>query len=86
MVVGVLDRPKNLAKKLEALVDREPPTVAVIVDRRSVNVLKCQEGLPIGADAGVLQPRDMRMLERRQNVSFSRKSRHEFTLKRACKR
>jgi hypothetical protein len=59
--VRVGDRFRRLKEQLEALSRIELMRVRVLVDARALDVFEHQVQLPRGGDAGVEQPRDVRM-------------------------
>ena len=69
---------RELAGELQAIVlellDRQPQTIAILVDRPSVDELHRKPRLPIGGDTAVEQSSDSRMVERGENLPLLEKS------------
>ncbi len=69
--VGVRDRRLDVQEQADARLDAEPLVVAVAIDVLAVDVLQHQVGLPGSRDAGVDQPRDVRVRELGQHRPFA---------------
>nr|HET7858024.1 hypothetical protein [Caldimonas sp.] len=72
--VGVLDGEQHLAEQTDAAVQVEATLVAPAGDRLAVDVLERQPRLPALADAGIVQLRDVGMVERREDVALAPES------------
>lgn len=70
--VRVRHRLGHLQDEAQPRVDRQAALAAMHVDRHAVDELHRQPGPALGGDAGVVQPRDARVLERGEDVALAR--------------
>ena len=70
-LVGVLHGLEHLQEQAQARTDVEPLRIAPVGEQLTLHVLHRQEGQAVGIDAGVVQPRNMRMLQTRENVALA---------------
>ena len=65
---------KHLTEQLQPRFDVEPVFIAVLDDGQAIDILHGQIRQAIFRDAGVIQARDVRMFEPRQDVALARKA------------
>src|SRR5580700_6756907 len=74
LLMRVLHRFEHLEKQLQASPDPETMRITPFVQRAAFNVLHRQIKQPVGIDSRIVQTRDVRMLEARQDVALSGKA------------
>ena len=67
-------RGADLQEDLQPLIDREATRLAILVDRQTVDVLHHEIREALAARAAVKQPRDVRMLESREDLALVSKA------------
>ena len=70
--VRVRHRIGHLQEQAQALAQVAALAAAVFVDGDALDVLEREIGLSVGREAGVVEPRDVRMLEAREDVALAR--------------
>src|SRR5262245_31803480 len=80
MAVRVLHGAEDLQKQHQTLAHGEPVHVAILVDRDAVDVLENQKRLPGSGYIGVVEPRDVRMLEACEDVALAKQALGELSL------
>ena len=84
--VGVLHRLQHLLQQLHAASHVEPAFVAVGGDRLAFDVLERQVGLAIVGQAGVVQPRDVRVGQAAEDVALALEALHQHAAPRMQQR
>ena len=69
--VRVRDGRQHVEEQPHARLDVEAAVVAVAIDVLALDVLEHEIRLPAGGDAGVDQPRDVRVREAREDAAFA---------------
>ena len=77
------DCARRLHEQAQPRRDAEPPLVAVAVDALPVHMFEREVGLAVGRDAGVVQARDVRVVERGQDLALARDARGQIAAERA---
>ena len=65
-------RLRHLQQQRSRDLDVQCPLAAIDIDRLALDVLEREERPPLRIGAGVVQPRDVRVLERGQDVALTR--------------
>src|SRR6185369_4728591 len=71
LAVRVRDRVGDLEEQAQPLPQAETVRRAVLVDRSSLDVLEREIRLPLRGDTGIVEPSDVRMRERGENLALA---------------
>ena len=69
--VRILHRRQHLLEELDALADRELLSIAIERDRLASDILEREIRLAVVGEAGVVEPGDVRVGERRQDLALA---------------
>ena len=83
LVMGVLHRLEHLQEKPQALAYPEPMGVAPVGQRLTLHILHRQVGQALRIHTGIVETRDMGVLETGQDVALARKARLKTRLRAA---
>jgi len=72
--VRVLHGAQHLQEQRDARLDRKPARIRPFGDRPPFDVLHREPGLAVGRDARVVEPRDVRMRQRREDLALAREA------------
>jgi len=73
-IVGILHGLEHLQKQLQALADVEAFAIAPLRQQPALHILHRQIRQAVGIDPRIVEARDMRMLQARQDVALARKT------------